>query len=260
MTKEAPVPATSSRLCAFFCVLVAVAATAFCEPESGSEAQLTVAGPSPYRFGLASVPGQPILYRPERVTYYLRLPDGYTADSARALVLAVSPSGAGRDLFAPWEKAAAAYGFIFACPDKAGNPVRTDVRGQTVMDVLHDVCRRYAVDPERIFLTGFSGGARMATGVALKFPGLFAGLVPLGGVVYNETPAALADLKVKRGVYLFAGELDFNRAEAERAAAILADASVPVALMIGPGIAHAQPEPDQCLEICRWFAARGARP
>lgn len=239
------------RLCV---CAAAVAAVLACETGPGSEAELTVAKASPYKYGLWSIPGEPILYRPEKVTYYLHLPDGYAAGSPRPFVLAISPSDAGKDMFPPWEKAARRYGFIFACPNRAGNSVRTDIRGQTVMDVLHDARERYKVDPGKIYLAGFSGGARMATGVALKFPGLFAGLVPMGGIVYNEDPAALAGLKVSRGVYLYAGEKDFNRAESEQARDIIARASIPVALMIGPGKAHAKPDPDECLAIYRWLA------
>ena len=229
-----------------------------CVTGAGTETELTVAAASPYQYGLWSIPGQPILYRPEQVTYYLHLPEGVTPDAPRALVLAISPSNAGQDMFPSWEKAARRYGFIFACPNRAGNSVRTDVRGQTVMDVLHDVRERYAVDPQRIFLAGFSGGARMATGVVLKFPGLFAGLIPVGGIVYNQDTTALANLKVTRGVYLYAGENDFNRGECERAREIMAGASIPVTLMIGRGKAHAQPDPDECLEIYRWFMEKMA--
>jgi polyhydroxybutyrate depolymerase len=48
--------------------------------------------------------------------------------------------------------------------------------------VLDDLTRAYCIDPSRVFLTGFSGGARLASEVACAFPGRFAALGVVGGL------------------------------------------------------------------------------
>ena len=39
----------------------------------------------------------------------------------------------------------------------------------------YNVMKRYAVDPQRVFVSGFSGGARVAMRLALAYPDLFRG-------------------------------------------------------------------------------------
>lgn len=96
----------------------------------------------------------------------------------------------------------------------------------------------------------------MSTGMVLAYPGLFAGLIPMGGVVFDEAVNLLPSLRVKLGVYLFAGETCFNRKESENALDVIQEAGIPVALMIGPGLGHETATTDQCLEIYDWFQSR----
>lgn len=48
-----------------------------------------------------------------------------------------------------------------------------------VLDVLHDLRRRFQVDSDRVFVTGFGEGAAMAYDVGLSHPDLFAGVLPM---------------------------------------------------------------------------------
>src|SRR5437879_3459051 len=51
----------------------------------------------------------------------------------------------------------------------------------------HNLMQRYPVDPERVYVGGFSGGARVAMRLALGYPDLFRGAIlnagsdPIGG-------------------------------------------------------------------------------
>ena len=228
-----------------------------CVPSFARDFQETVTKGSPDVFAQTPSVGAPAPYNATDTTYFIHVPDDYSADRSYALVLALSPGNDGKDMFTPWEKAAEKYGLIFACPNNAGNTVRTDTRGQMALDTLSDVRRKFSVDAEQIYVTGFSGGGRMSTGMVLAFPGLFAGLIPMGGIIFNNDFDAMARLNVKRGVYIFVGETDFNRSESERAKQIAEKAGTPVALMIAPGVEHVKASADQVLEIYEWFLARG---
>ena len=102
-----------------------------------------------------------------------------------------------------WRDALAKHPFFFAAPNRAGNELPTAVRAQRALDAMHDVRQKFSIDSERIYVSGFSGGARMATGLVMAFPDLFAGHIPMGGVFFG-TGEELKTLKTKLGHYVFA--------------------------------------------------------
>lgn len=195
-------------------------------------------------------------YSATETRYFLYVPDGYDPRHGFALVLAISPGGEGRWMFQMWEAAAKKYPVIFACPEQAGNDVDVERRGQMVLDTLCDVRAKYNIDPEQIYVTGFSGGARMSTALVSGYPGLFAGHIPVGGVYFTQPESKITGLRTKLGHYLFAGEKDFNRKEAQRAFDALKAAGIPVELMVGEGQGHEPATAQQGLKIYEWFLAR----
>ncbi len=67
-------------------------------------------------------------------------------------------------------------GFIFVAAARAGND--TSVLGRRVPLALiaeHNIAKRYKLNPDRIFVGGFSGGARVALRIALAYPDVFHG-------------------------------------------------------------------------------------
>ena len=73
---------------------------------------------------------------------------------------------------------------------------------------------RYAVDESRVFLAGFSGGARVSGLLAAQYPSLFRGAIYIGGgeAWDEETPVAnLERMRTNRFVFLIGSE-DANRA------------------------------------------------
>jgi polyhydroxybutyrate depolymerase len=57
-----------------------------------------------------------------------------------------------------------------------------------VAAVLDDVGRRFAVDPRRLYLTGFSNGAGMAFRLGADLSGHFAALAPVAGHCWSDRP------------------------------------------------------------------------
>jgi len=55
------------------------------------------------------------------------------------------------------------------------------------MDVLDNAARRVPIDPTRVYMTGFSGGVRLASELACAAPGRVAALAAVGGL---RSPAA----------------------------------------------------------------------
>jgi dienelactone hydrolase len=68
------------------------------------------------------------------------------------------------------------YGVIFVSAARSGNEESVfDRREPLALLAAHNTARRYPVDPERVYIGGFSGGARLALRLALAYPDLFHG-------------------------------------------------------------------------------------
>lgn len=198
-------------------------------------------------------------YRPQDVSYFAYVPEAYAAMETRSypLILAINSGDWGEALFEPWSKAARKHQVFFVCPNGAGNDTSLARRGQMVCDVLADVRARYRIDPAAIYVTGFSGGGRFSTAMVQAFPHLFAGHIPMGGVVFTSLPD-LANLKTRLGHYLFAGERCGNCPESRKALKVLRDAKLPCELMVARRVGHDPADADQALAIYEWFLARQA--
>jgi pimeloyl-ACP methyl ester carboxylesterase len=87
-----------------------------------------------------------------------------------------------------WAPALDANGVIFVSAAKSGNEENViDRRIPLALLGAYNIMQRYPVDPERVYIGGFSGGSRVAMRTALAYPDLFhgallnAGSDPIGG-------------------------------------------------------------------------------
>jgi pimeloyl-ACP methyl ester carboxylesterase len=107
------------------------------------------------------------------------------------------PSGYGLLVYiAPWEEATKVqrwrppldrHGLIFVSAARSGNETsKLDRRVPLAVLAYHNVRARFPIDPRRVFVGGFSGGARAAQAAALAYPDVFraallnAGSDPIG--------------------------------------------------------------------------------
>ena len=145
-------------------------------------------------------------------SYALYLPSHYSIQKRWPLLLAFDPGGEGNYPVTLFHSAAEKYGFIVA----GSNNSRNYVDPSTAIRLLwQDVTSRFAVDPRRIYVTGFSGGSRVASGLAVACKNCIAGVIACGAGLppeLNLPPAETSDW------FLTAGMLDFNHAEITRLA------------------------------------------
>lgn len=67
-------------------------------------------------------------------------------------------------------------GLIFVSAANSGNEANIlDRREPLALLAAHNIMQRFHVDPERIYIAGFSGGSRVALRLALGFPDVFRG-------------------------------------------------------------------------------------
>ncbi|HEY2590355.1 MAG TPA: hypothetical protein VGI35_02085, partial [Steroidobacteraceae bacterium] len=107
-----------------------------------------------------------------------------------ALLVFVPPQDAA-DLPFGWASQLDHYGIIFVAPAHAGNEAAVlSRRVPLALSAEANVIREYPIDPEHIYIGGFSGGSRVAERIALSYPDIFhgallnAGADPVGNSRY----------------------------------------------------------------------------
>ena len=75
-----------------------------------------------------------------------------------------------------WAAVLDRYGIIFVSAARSGNDASVLGRREPLaLTAAQNIMRRYPVDPDRVYIGGFSGGSRTALRLALGYPDLFRG-------------------------------------------------------------------------------------
>lgn len=240
------------------CVHAALAA-----PPVGYQAKVTVAAPTRLDWtfavtnqSLANPPADLLGpgYDSTKQQYELFVPPNYQPKQAYPLVLFIS-AGDGPAGWKNWEPVCKKQGVLFASPYGAGNGVPTPRRVRIILDVLDDLRRNYHIDPDRTYVSGFSGGGRIACGLAFGLPECFGGVAPVcaGGELRDE-PWLRHRLADRLSVALVTGENDFNRAELEKLRGPLFKAlGARTKVWTVPKLGHAVPGGDTLAEVFTWL-------
>ena len=182
-------------------------------------------------------------------SYALYLPTDYAPDRLWSLLLAFHPSARGAAFVEKYRAAAERYGYIVAGSNNSRNG-SWDQTIRAVRAMSRDAGRRFAVDAERVYLTGHSGGARVAMEVAL-------GPNDIAGVIASSAgfPDAKPRTSVKFPVFATAGSEDFNYLEMMRLDARLTSAH---SLAIFEG-GHTLPPDAVAFEAVEWLELQAMR-
>jgi hypothetical protein len=202
-----------------------------------------------------------------------RLPKGFAVDRAAGLIVwcDAGPTGRPPEVFA---SVCDELGLIIAGAEDAGNDRPATDRYQLAMDVAATVRARFLVDPERVYLSGISGGGRVCSTLAACFPEMFSGSAPVVGLscfenvpdglgrmwpgAFRRPPAKIFELFKTRRMGVLTGEQDFNYPEIVGAAAVYERAGCSVRVFEIPGMGHQMGTAEQMTEVVRWIDERHA--
>jgi hypothetical protein len=199
-----------NRTCTFvlFCLASGVAAkqTAAAEPANGTSqtppSQAAVAIPTG-----TVIPKLPASGATDQ-TYALYLPANYSPARRWPIIYVFAPDARGGIPAALIEPAAEQFGYIIAASNNSKNgPWKPEAEAaQALFNDTHD---RLAIDEQRIYFAGFSGGARVASQLAQSCK--CAQAVFLNGATFSagRQPSGRDSF----AIYLTAGLLDFNYPE-----------------------------------------------
>jgi phospholipase/carboxylesterase len=152
--------------------------------------------------------------RADRGGFSLYVPEWWEGGLPMPLIVALHGGhGHGRDFLWTWLREARSRGMLLLSPtsqDRTWSMMGPDVDAEPLREMVESVAARYAVDRERVLLTGMSDGATYALYCGLREGMPFTHLAPACGVLH---PALFAtgDLARAHGrpIYLVHGALDW---------------------------------------------------
>jgi predicted esterase len=181
-------------------------------------------------------------------SYALFLPSAYAANRTWPILYVFDPSARGPRAVAAFQKAADTHGFIVAGSNNSQNgPVLTSLAAAEA--VLNDTHSRFSIDDRRVFLSGFSGGARVACLIGLKLPKTVAGVIGCGAGFPDDQPPSRDTRFAFFGVV---GNWDFNYRELQSLDKTLEKLALPHGMAVFSGPHQWPPEP-YCLEAIEWM-------
>lgn len=195
------------------------------------------------------------LQQDAKMRYDVRLPDGYSAAKRYPLFVALHGDGKCNisEFSAEWTpNPFLQSGFILAyvqssqvrCYDGYGWLVDPPTARRDVKACYDALCAQYSVDPERVFIGGYSGGAIASLDITLSASLPAKGFIALCPEIrpdsFTASNVALAVQRGVRGVFL-EGDLVMPVPDEEEMARMFREAGLPLLSVVNEGFGHEVP-------------------
>ena len=193
-------------------------------------------------------------------SFEVYVPQDYTDEKPFGLLVFVNPHPSGRPMqnYLPLLDK---HHLIYVGPNKAGNDRVTGPRMGLAIDAAANMRARYKIDPDRVYVSGISGGGRVASMLDIGFADVFRG----GGFYiigcnfyreeqtpektfyrrgYNPPPANILKIARKQSKHVFlTGDNDGNREQTEiYYKAFKRDGFEHITYLQVPGMGHQPPD------------------
>lgn len=201
-------------------------------------------------------------------SFQIRFPKNLNTSFPAGVLVWISPSADGR-IPIEFEPVLDSLGFIAIGVDNNGNQRSLTDRLQNHFDSIATLAWRYRIDPNRVYLTGMSGGGRCSGILQLAFPDFFAGAIPIVGLdTYHNAPTGQPGMhwparlgrpagrwmKLLKGRRIagITGTNDFNEPEMTVRQELLERDGIEMRLQVVEGMAHTMPTAEQFAEALKW--------
>ena len=184
-------------------------------------------------------------------SYSLYLPSNYSPDRRWPMLYTFDPFARGKTAVEVYQAVAEKYGYIVAGSNNSKNgPVGPQLEAAQTM--WNDTHRRFAIDKDRVYVTGLSGGARVATSFALFCTTCAVAGVIAHGAGYpvgfnNKQPA-----NERFAYYAAVGDVDFNYPELARLRKKKDEQGAPFKVKVYPG-PHQWAPPEIVEDAIAWL-------
>jgi dienelactone hydrolase len=145
-------------------------------------------------------------------SYALYLPSTYSLEKKYPIIYAFDPHGTGKLPVSFYKELAEQYGYIIVGSNNSKNGTSWDESQIIASTLFTDAGNRLSINNQRIYLLGFSGGARVANALVAN-NGFVSGVICCGAA------APAATINISRNNYSFfgiAGNEDFNYTEMKK--------------------------------------------
>ncbi len=140
--------------------------------QSGTQTDSSAAAPAAIPAYEASLPKgrvvDSMMCKDGSQNFALYLPSNYTADKAFPCIYFFDPHAHGVLPLNMYKDLAEKYGFVLVGSNASKNGMPWEETNKGVKALMTDVWSRIHVDEKRIYTAGFSGGARVASSVAMQ--------------------------------------------------------------------------------------------
>ena len=143
---------------------------------------------------------------PSSARFFVCVPRGYTPAQPSGLIVYCS-CGERQGLPDGWADELDRHRLLFVAPQYAGNMARADrLYGLAVLGAL-EMMRNYNVDKTHVYVAGFSGGARIASYLAMVHSDIFSGaILSCGCDYYRSVPQVKATEVIDSAGHLYGVE------------------------------------------------------
>ena len=151
------------------------------------------------------------------IEWTVHVPESYDPDRPAGLLVYVSPGNSGA-MPADWQATLEERNLIWVAANDSGNKIDGGLRIVYTLLAPALVSKSYRVDKNRVYVSGLSGGGRVASNVAPEYAHIFKGAIFNCGVNFwgRKTPSRIEQVKANRYVFV-TGSDDFNRRDTRRA-------------------------------------------
>ncbi|HEX2969476.1 MAG TPA: hypothetical protein VHO46_10275 [Bacteroidales bacterium] len=189
-----------------------------------------------------------------RFRYSLYLPSNYSDTLKWPVIFVFDPMARSKLATTGFVPAAEKYGYIIACSGNSRNQVPWEELLPAINAMFSDVQSKFAIDTLQVYTAGFSGGARIASAIALQNT-IFSGVIACGAGLPGSVGA---DNFRSFNLIGFAGVRDMNYVEMCELEKFLANEGSNMELRIFDG-GHEWPSPDQLTGAIEWLRLQAMR-
>jgi predicted esterase len=184
-------------------------------------------------------------------------------------VLAFINAGDEMGLPPGWKGVLAHQRLLYIAPQNVGNTRDVSIRAGTTVVAIAKMMELYKVDPKRVYVAGFSGGAKVACVVAYHHPDLVRGVLPICGFFHPrlrpefgpQDKELLQKAREEVGFALITGPKDPNHANMLDACdKILEPEEYRATIFDVPGMGHEIPAAPTIRAAIAWLERGAAKP
>lgn len=200
--------------------------------------------------------------------FAIRIPTTISPKRPAALLVWIGP-GASTSIPPSLHAALDLYNVVAVAPTDATTNRTMSNRFQLALDAVHEASTRAHIDPERVYIAGFSAGAAVAASIHYAYPDVFRASILCGGVAFYQpiqvgpsaswpaqlpqpSRANIARLNADR-VAIIVGQADPLHAYAAAVASRMSLMSFQARHISVPDLAHALPNADTFNQALEWI-------